>query len=95
MNSNKHTIAWILLIFFSCMQLVDVHKIGHDDDDDQNCEICTLASENLNSDFLPTAILCLPDIIQIPADIIITHYKNQYINSYRSFPFLNKAPPIV
>ncbi|KAA1246300.1 hypothetical protein [Aquimarina sp. RZ0] len=95
MQSNKHIIASVLLILFSFMQLVDLHKVSHDADD-IDCKLCKLASENLdNDDFLSTTIVCLDDIIQIPADTAISHYKDQYIDAYSSFSFLNKAPPAV
>ncbi len=94
MKSNKHIIASAFLILFSLMQLVDLHSVNHDDANDADCEICKLASENIDNDFVSGNITYSADIKSIPTKNILINYKDLYIDSYISFSFLNKAPPI-
>ncbi|WP_299435679.1 hypothetical protein [uncultured Aquimarina sp.] len=92
MKFNKHIIASVFLIFFSFIQLADLHAVGHDAND-MDCKICQLASENIDDDFTSTDIIELPKSIIIPSDVVKNYYQKQYVDSSTKFSFLNKAPP--
>ncbi|GAA3518681.1 hypothetical protein GCM10022393_35990 [Aquimarina addita] len=93
MKSHRHIIATLLLVVFSCIQLLDLHSIGHDADH-TDCKICVLASENLNSDFTSVAIFDFSEIVRISTNHIASHYVTPFIGVSSSYFFLNKAPPI-
>ena len=94
MKQHKHIIATLLLILFSCMQFVDLHVVGHDADD-IDCELCVIASQNLDNNFVSTALTTVPEVILVPIDTSISVYVNPYVETTSSYFFLNKAPPTV
>lgn len=94
MKSHRHIVATLLLILFSCMQLVDLHAVGHDASD-TDCKICVIAAQNLDSNCTSIAITSIPEAILVPADTIISVYVSPCIERPSSYFFLNKAPPIV
>ncbi|WP_378179920.1 hypothetical protein [Aquimarina sp. SS2-1] len=92
-SNNRHIIASIFLILFSFMQLADLHVVSHDVND-VDCELCLIASENLEDNFIPVNSIEIPKEVIVPVDHIqITYTKVNYgINTHYSF--LNKAPPV-
>ena len=94
MKENRHIIAGIFLIFFSFMQLVDLHAIGHDAHD-ADCKLCQIALEGIDDDFSTIGIVEIPKEVLVPIDTFIIDYKNQYTDSINKFSFLNKAPPAI
>jgi len=95
MKSNKrHIIATVLLILFSIIQLSDLHVVGHDDND-IDCEICQLAPENLDDNFIPTDVVETPKVASIPLDRIQINTFDIYFDRETYYSFLNKAPPVV
>jgi len=94
MKFNRHIVASVLLVLFSCMQLVDLHALDHDADE-EDCKLCQLAPENLDDDFVPVIFIETPAVVVLPFDCVQTNYLGTYLNTDTHYSFLNKAPPVV
>jgi len=94
MKSNRHIVASVLLVIFSCMQLVDLHAVDHDANDD-DCKLCQLAPESMDDDFVPVVPLEIPAVVILPFDSVQTNYIDTCLTTETHYSFLNKAPPVV
>ncbi|WP_405209027.1 hypothetical protein [Aquimarina sp. LLG6339-5] len=93
-SNNRHIIATVLLIFFSFIQLSDLHIVGHDDNE-VDCEMCQLAPENLDDNFISIGVVETPKVVSIPVDRIQINSFDIYFDRETNYSFLNKAPPVV
>ncbi|SEK82656.1 hypothetical protein SAMN04487910_1227 [Aquimarina amphilecti] len=93
-SSKRHIISTALLILFSFIQLSDLHIVGHDDND-VDCEMCQLAPENLDDNFIPIDSIETPKVVSIPLDQIQINSFDIYFDRETYYSFLNKAPPVV
>jgi len=94
MQTQRSIIATIFLIFFSVIQLADLHVMEHDDLNDVDCNICQLASENHDNDgYIGSEISTISCPHIVPADIVRSNYEQSYFTTEINYSFLNRPPP--
>lgn len=93
MSANKNIIASLLLVFFSLIQIADLHVLDHDVND-VDCKICQVASDHRATSFLPTQETEVPQTLYVyTSDLPVEYHAVVYTET--SFNNLqNKAPPV-
>lgn len=92
MKRKEYFISWIFLILFGFIQLVDLHQLSHDQED-ADCEICILISEEHADTFTYVSSVSIPPVLQIPVGLPQPGYCDPIVSSSVYATFLNKAPP--
>ena len=93
MNTRKRIIAFLLLLVFGCMQLVDLHQLDHEHDDSE-CELCQVFSHDLTKDYYTFVAAYEVKRFHIPSVLhTSTFYTTPYIQGDNIVGFFNKPPP--
>ncbi|TYP77005.1 hypothetical protein [Aquimarina intermedia] len=93
MLANKNIIASLLLVFFSCIQIADLHALDHEVDD-VDCKICQFAADQKAESYLPSQDIGVPQTLDVYTGVLPLQY-HVVVYTNTSFDNLqNKAPPV-